>query len=295
MPIPPRPIPVHHPRHHRHPKAGSSVPGNRPRKSGVSASSALSSSLDWRSEINLLNELGPRSAPTTSTGGVRGSNLVNMVQTKPAPSSGCKEVEGKREVGIGELIQDGKGKREKRATTATTLGFDFIPNPTVLALDDFDPDSTCCEPKAVSLLSPLSTSKGRGTPIANNTSLGGISTPNTPTLEAQTSSSLSSEPEDEDEDELEEDWEYIQIPSLNGKANANANARDNVDDNVDSEGEEDVIVLGELELELDHVADVCAPVSLVGKGKGKGASKGKAKAKGLASKISYADALGTIC
>ncbi|WVW86080.1 hypothetical protein I302_108119 [Kwoniella bestiolae CBS 10118] len=251
MPIPPRPIPVHHPRHSHHRqgmKPGSSVP----RKSGITS---CSSSLEWRAEIALLNELGPKSVPLHLTGTAKG---VKMVDTKSKSKDREMEErgEGKMEVGLRELIDDGRGKREKRATTATTLGFDFIPNPTILTLPD---DAPAIQDKK----SLLTISKSipthvqdASTPLEN--------TPITPGLLPRPSSSLDPEAEEEDD----EDWEHV--PSLTREEG----------ERVD-EDEHDIIILGELE--LDDVDD-----SIIKDGDAQAIAT-----KGNGQKISYAGILGT--
>ncbi|OCF61202.1 hypothetical protein L486_00848 [Kwoniella mangroviensis CBS 10435] len=262
MPIPPRPIPVHHPRHPHHsrqtrPKPGSSVP----RKSGIT-----SSSLEWRAEIALLNELGPKSVPLplhlsgNGNGNSKGVKMVNKKDNESEKDVKEGEMVGRREVGLRELIDDGRGKREKRATTATTLGFDFIPNPTILTLPDIDADSSFNKKKSSSLLtisksSPIGPSS---TPLEN--------TPLTPGLLPQPSSSPEPEPGPELEDEdQEDDWEYI--PSLSSQRNV-----------VDNEDDHDIIILGELELEDDGDLKGCN-------------SKMGTKDNGIKN-LSYADILG---
>lgn len=101
------------------------------------------------------------------------------------------------------------------ATIATSLDFDFIPNPSILAL----PDSTSSSRSSSSL-------PNRPHHPKLNRSL--ASTPNTPSLLAQ------QQGDEEDSDELS-DWEHV--------------PRGKSDEDAGSESEEDVIVLGELELE----------------------------------------------
>ncbi|WWD03558.1 hypothetical protein V865_001612 [Kwoniella europaea PYCC6329] len=259
MPIPPRPIPVHHPRHPHHarqtkPKPGSSVP----RKSGIT-----SSSLEWRAEIALLNELGPKSVPLplhlSGNGNSKGVKMIHKKDNENEKDTNDGEMGGRREVGLRELIDDGRGKREKRATTATTLGFDFIPNPTILTLPDTDSSPSPNGKKSSSLLtisksSPIGPSSS---PLEN--------TPLTPGLLPQPSSSPEPGPELEDEDQ-EDDWEYI--PSLSSQRNV-----------VDNDDDHDIIILGELELEDDVDHRECN--SKMGK-----------KAIDIKKKISYADVLG---
>ncbi|WVF73109.1 hypothetical protein IAT40_007928 [Kwoniella sp. CBS 6097] len=265
MPIPPRPIPTH-PRHRHHqqqrprpsPSASpalSSSPSPAsasvvPRKLGAIGTS---SSLDWRAEITLLNELDrARSVPREGSG------------------SGINEDERKIEVGLEGLIEESRGKREKRATTATTLGFDFIPNPSIVALPDEDTDinvgagANCQKGKSLpkSLLSatktmPNSTSRFKPVALANSSSppvlplFGPSGTPATPGLIPQQAQS----PSEEDE---EDDWELLHIPSISQSGHRRVQNVD-IDREEDSYGEdggdedaeeeEDVIILGEMELE----------------------------------------------
>lgn len=130
-----------------------------------------------------------------------------MVKEKPQE----RVVEGrKNEVGIGELVMDGLGRREKRATTATSLGFDFIPNPSVMALPEYPTSVINVKPK----LSP-----SNATPLA--------ATPNTPAL-------IPTQPEEEEDD----DWDHI----TEFQEHKRAAFKGDEDDG-------DIIILGEIELE----------------------------------------------
>ncbi|WVR07767.1 hypothetical protein IAU60_004810 [Kwoniella sp. DSM 27419] len=235
MPIPPRPIPTH-PRQ----RPGAAVP----RKS------LPSSSLDWRSEVALLAEIGSRSVPSRIASPSSGIKIIDRAQLGQAKAKAKDQDEatgaGSREVALDRLIEDGKGKRAKRATTATTLGFDFIANPTILALPDdtpvytasagmSTPSSLLSSSKALPAAIPahLKTTVTQptlgaspGSPLAN--------TPVTPGLIAQAHSSVV--PEESEDD----DWEHI--PALGEEDHSDTRSGA-------PEEEEDVIVLGELELE----------------------------------------------
>ena len=96
------------------------------------------------------------------------------------------------------------------ATTATSLGFDFIPNPSIMALPEY-PSS------AINVKSKLSPSNA--TPLA--------ATPNTPAL-------IPTQPEEEEDD----DWDHITEFQENKRAAVEGNEDDG-----------DIIILGEIELE----------------------------------------------
>ena len=144
-----------------------------------------------------------------------------MVKEKPQE----RVVEGrKNEIGIGELVLDGLGRREKRgespffdmydeglrvATTATSLGFDFITNPSIMALPEY-PTS------AINVNNKLCPSNA--TPLA--------ATPNTPAL-------IPTQPEEEDDD-----WDHITEFQENKRAAVEGDEDDG-----------DIIILGEIELE----------------------------------------------
>jgi hypothetical protein len=95
------------------------------------------------------------------------------------------------------------------ATTATSLGFDFIPNPSIMALPEY-PSS------AINVKSKLTPSNA--TPLA--------ATPNTPAL-------IPTQPEEEDDD-----WDHItEFQETKGAAPKG------------DEDDGDIIILGEIELE----------------------------------------------
>ena len=99
MPIPPRPIPAsNRPSTSTRMRPGSSVP----RKSLQSLDK-----LDWRSEISLLNDTHSRSLPPSS-----GVKVVDQIKEQTAKATEANN--GAVEVGIEGLIEEGKGKREKR-------------------------------------------------------------------------------------------------------------------------------------------------------------------------------------
>ena len=129
MPLPPRPIHIR-----QHPRPGTSVP----RKSTLAVD-------DWRAELPLAPGQGPRSLPSAGVQVVTKSVAEGMRTTQGSLIRPAMEVD------VGMLVHDGKGRREKRgawsvleeasgltgaATTATTLGFDFIANPSVLNIPE---------------------------------------------------------------------------------------------------------------------------------------------------------------
>ncbi|OWZ36130.1 hypothetical protein C356_04820 [Cryptococcus neoformans c45] len=219
MPIPSRPIP--NPRHRQRPtRPGAAVP----RKS---LSATPQNTADWRAEMALLPEVGPKSVPMKLSGSMgREAKELSM------------SVEGKRDVGLERLIMDGRDKRGKRTTTATTLGFDFVTNPQVIALSEGEipnaPDDLV--PKPISLLTTTKSTLAH--PDATSDAL--FNTPTTPALLATRSDS---DGEDED-DHGDDDWEHISALSRPEQVEQR-------DENVCSDGEEDVIVLGEMEMEDD--------------------------------------------
>jgi len=95
------------------------------------------------------------------------------------------------------------------ATTATSLGFDFITNPSIMALPEYPTSAINVKPK----LSP-----SNATPLA--------ATPNTPAL-------IPTQPEEEDDD-----WDHITEFQENKRAAAEGDEDDG-----------DIIILGEIELE----------------------------------------------
>ncbi|KAL0245770.1 hypothetical protein I308_104906 [Cryptococcus tetragattii IND107] len=211
MPIPSRPIP--NPRHRQRPtRPGTAVP----RKS---LSATPQNNADWRAEMALLPEVGPKSVPMRLSGSM-------SREAKELSSS----VEGKRDVGLERLIVDGKDKRGKRATTATTLGFDFVANPHVIALSESEipnaPDDPV--PRPISLLTTTKSASAR--PDATSSALS-----NTPVTPALLATRPDSDGEDED-DHSDDDWEHISALSRPEQVELR-------DENVCSDGEEDVIVL----------------------------------------------------
>ncbi|TYJ57072.1 hypothetical protein B9479_002173 [Cryptococcus floricola] len=294
MPIPPRPIPNH--RHRAPPRPSPSStnrPGsNVPRKSLPSSSSAFcSGSGEWRAEMALLPELRASSAggrfgalsPTaTATAGpssaTAGGALIRE-GGRPSPSSSplgegqVHERDGRREVPLERLINDGRGKREKRATTAATLGFDFVPNPSVIALPEMEDEAkpgllTSTKSTAPAALAP----PDRASPALS-------ATPTTPALFSTHLLHPDASSDSESESEGEDDWEHV---SMFGRAEDEEGDEER-DENVDSDGEEDVIVLGEMEMEEDMSRlDLAAPAAT-----GKGKKEGKKEKRG---KVSYAAA-----
>lgn len=94
MPIPSRPIP--NPRHRQRPtRPGAAVP----RKS---LSATPQNTADWRAEMALLPEIGPKSAPMKLSGSM-GREAKEL----------SRSVEGKRDVGLERLIMDGRDKGER--------------------------------------------------------------------------------------------------------------------------------------------------------------------------------------
>ncbi|WWD19544.1 hypothetical protein CI109_104005 [Kwoniella shandongensis] len=270
MPIPPRPIPTSGRTAHRPNQAHRSSP--RPGAAVPRKSLPLTSSLDWRAEVALLNELGPGSAGKGARSVPVSSKIGSKVKEKE------KEVEGKREVGLEGLILDGRGKREKRATTATTLGFDFIPNPSVLALPDTSPFPN--NPKPSSLLTTsksITSGSNRPSPAIAAASASPLAgTPMTPGLLARSTSDA----EDEEDDD---GWEHVQLDSTE---------REMDDENVNSDGEEDVIVLGDLELELEEDMQQLGLGETNDKSPLGSKSRGKREGKSTKETVSYAAALG---
>ncbi|WVR00285.1 hypothetical protein IAU59_007428 [Kwoniella sp. CBS 9459] len=301
MPIPPRPIPTHS-RHRQRPRPSISPASSSPSTTGpastatapASASaSALSrkkmtsgpSSLDWRAEITLLNELDrARSVPVNATRNVQMISHNQLLTVDNArlrqPKVGGDGSGGseRMEVGLQGLIEEGRGKREKRATTATTLGFDFIANPSIVALPDTADhvdvctghSSTKTTPKSSATIgkSLLSTTKSTLPPVttaraANATGqpsptlsaslpISVSGTPGTPGLVPRQSSSSPSEEEEEEDGDGDDDWELLHIPSVSQSGTARR-----LDKSIsigqrelqNDEDEDDVIVLGEMELE----------------------------------------------
>ncbi|ORX40675.1 hypothetical protein BD324DRAFT_647594 [Kockovaella imperatae] len=214
MPIPPRPIP-----NSQRVRPGTSVP----RKSLVALDR-----VDWRSEISILTDY-PRSLPTGSISGVRLEKALPKPSSVEAASSASRNV--KREVDMESLIADSLGKREKRSTTATTLGFDFVPNVSIVALpDDPAPSSSRSTPSLLTQTKSIPgafPSKGRASPALSVT-------PATPAL-------IPHRPQAEEEEDDLDEWEHVDA--------LREPSEEEEREGADSQSEEDVIVLGELELE----------------------------------------------
>ncbi|ORY26700.1 hypothetical protein BCR39DRAFT_252116 [Naematelia encephala] len=263
MPIPPRPIPSRPNAAPRSSRPGTSVP----RKS------ALSTCSDWRAEIALLPH-APKSLP--SSHGVKLTST--LAKSLPKDESGPP----RREVDLQGLVLDGKGKREKRATTATSLGFDFISTPQILTLPDTAPSfniNTNTNTNANANANTITSTPKASPTISPSISLS--ATPTTPGLL----------PVIQAEADEEDDWERIE-------------------ELEDDDG--DMIVLGELELEdvPDRIVTSnrgkigSVSVSISGKGKVKGQQReedrdedeeGEVVRKGeveIRRGISYAKALG---
>lgn len=126
------------------------------------------------------------------------------------------------------------------ATTATSLGFDFIPNPSIVALPDHDPI-----PKS-------SLSMNNNSSFRSSHAHAHAQSPSTPALVPTTVNEQEVEDEDVDEDD---DWEHI--------SRAGEQERDQRRDDEGDEG--DMIFLGELELE-DRVVDTTKGKHVVVKG-----------------------------
>ena len=232
MPIPPRPIP-----NSNRARPGSAVP----RKSLASLDK-----LEWRAEISLLNDHAARSLPTPASG-------VTLSKVRQVHAALPVNEAARREVGLESLIAEGAGKRPKKgtskrdcqaviadiqkATVATTLGFDFIPDSTITPLPDNVPalaprpaTSLLTQSKTSSLILPAQT-KQYSHPLSSLSN-----TPETPGLLPHTSSG----------DDLDE-WEHVEMLSEAEHSPSR--------DDEDSLSEDDVIVLGEMELddEFDRV------------------------------------------
>jgi hypothetical protein len=138
------------------------------------------------------------------------------------------------------------GEAEMIATTATSLGFDFIPNPTIMALPDNPPSST--HGKCLST-----------TPL-------GV-TPNTPALIPTHSNDA-----DVDGDNEDDDWEHI--------TDFDDQKVEQKEDKVVDDGE--IIILGEMDLG-DH-AHATVNGNGLGQVQGKG-KKGMRKDKSYAAVV----------
>lgn len=195
---------------------------------------------DWRSDIYIDNYA--RSVPSNPSNRV---TLIDRDSFRPGSLEDVKK-EGMREVELEGLINDGKAKREKRgestyrylcggmradgvATTATSLGFDFVPNPCITALPDTEVDNKT-KPRNIAGTSSA----------AKEGALGLVATPQTPGLVRE-----SAELEEEEDDE----WERVSAFST-GQC---LPPRGIKGDDMEDEGE--VVVLGELELEDDFEVD----------------------------------------
>ena len=99
------------------------------------------------------------------------------------------------------------------ATTATSLGFDFIPNPSIMVL----PDTI---PTAITMKHKLSTSSNTPSPLS--------ATPNTPAL-------IPTQQEKDVDEEEDDDWDHLT------ELDESKLAHDGDDG--------DIIVLGDIELE----------------------------------------------
>ena len=145
------------------------------------------------------------------------------------------------------------------ATTATTLGFDFIPNPSIMTLPDTTTTTTTLpcrnrvEPRGGSIQprsSLLTTSKSHLSTVKTINSKG-VASPtlsNTPSTPALLPARVTGTEDDDDED-----WEHVSPlddADIDNDIHSGSNGVVSDDrEEVDSQGEEDVIVLGELELE----------------------------------------------
>lgn len=195
--------------------------------------------------------------------------MVQRDAIRPRSVEAQREDVGGEEVGLEALIEEGKGRREKRgehtctcemvetggcsraATTATALGFDFIANPSITALPDDVPAATAIPAR-----------------VHSKTTADLEATPQTPGLLPQRVDAQEDEDEDEDEDD---GWERI-----SAYCDDDVRAPDAAE--LESGLYDDLIVLGELELE-DPVEAAEA------RAEDKGTKKGRGK-------VSYAAALG---
>lgn len=266
---------------------------------------------------------GPGS-PSTSGSGLRIVERMREVKQQKEREERAKEKEAlaavedgaseqpsrTAEVSLEGLIAQSKGKREKRgesghagyqtmadhaATTATTLGFDFVPNPTVVALPDSvdpappGPTATCNTPVAYSpidvtvngpaaasdptdtsaLLSTSRDMKARaallwgGKPAspssADSAATPGSALPRTPCtpglIPATGPQGVVRVVEDEDTSESDSDWEHI-----SGEIEAavgSTKAAANATATADDDDLDGIILLGDMDLE--EVADAPTP------------------------------------
>lgn len=148
------------------------------------------------------------------------------------------KISGERGVCPISFIHHGRFADMIIATTATTLGFDFVANPHVIALSESEipnaPDDPV--PRPISLLTTTKSASARPHAISSALS-------NSPATPALLATRPDSDGEDED-DHSDDDWEHISALSRPEQVELR-------DENVCSDGEEDVIVLGEMEMEDD--------------------------------------------
>lgn len=150
-------------------------------------------------------------------------------------------------------------------TTATSLGFDFIPNPAVLAL----PDAPSMSPRT-------------------------LTSPTTPALIPSSSSPL--QPPTPIEGEADEDWEYVSLPpSYSSRRStlpflpADETAGGEDDEGAGDEDDGDMILLGEMDLGGDEVDDLAnGHAQWAGQGSKRDAKAAKGRS---AMGVSYAAAL----
>lgn len=149
MAIPPRPIPSK-PTYRRSPR-----PVGRREAAHITES---------RAEISLLP---PLSLTSSSPNPLRGVHLLSgSAPARPAP------LETAREVSLATLISSSERGRPKRVPEATQLGFDFIPRPKVVVMEDKPLAPAPVPPRATfwpwtastPLTSPLSKDKSPPTP-----------------------------------------------------------------------------------------------------------------------------------
>lgn len=124
-----------------------------------SASPSLVYVDDVRAEMALL----PQSAPSTaSTSGVRLAQIVRRASpasSRPGTPVRDRTLDTAREVPLATLIEAHSGKgRPPRAGTAQGLGYDVVPRPEVVALDD--KDASTDTPRVPSMPTP-SEARGR--------------------------------------------------------------------------------------------------------------------------------------
>lgn len=175
MPLPPRSV---------------RVSGYHVRRS--SASPSLVYVDDVRAEMALL----PQSAPNASaTSGVRLAQIVGRrtppAQSRPSTPGSARDT---REVPLASLIEAHSGKgRPPRAGTAQGLGYDVVPRPEVLALDDKDASTDTPRvpamptPGEARRVSPSRSPRSQRSPrlVPTNTAAGSVGAPGgTPPLDS---------------------------------------------------------------------------------------------------------------